>query len=529
MKNKNLNEAFRMLDKENLKHSENVPAEELYYSSAYEKHIARLFEEKKGFSWKVFGKRAVTFALGAAFAIGILAVIPKPQTPEIPPVQTNETTSQTSENTDFVDDKTNLNANELANLIEQLGHTVGTYEYEYMQILSEISYYTGIANHYIENAEYHKENELYKENSKIGGFLKCVDIDEFTAPYGDILRYSKELLTVCGFTPASMSMDDMREYWFSLPYVKSRESIIACTGLSFANVHEKLTEYAEKLLALEEKYPDYEGELLISSYISDMAEKLIEACKPVYENKTKHLLAWLAYYEETEPKMIVNEEFVPELDAVKITITGEGRYAAYALPARYIDNYQYETFDLDNYRHKQQVPTQTFSIYLPIHVYTKENRLKTIEISKYHADDTIYEEPYKEIYTLTLDPMEYYSDEPITLENDALDAALRKQFGGDYSERDLLYISTVMVQALPKPSLVFDFYKDGEHIGFGVKMEKTDTLAAELEHDLRYFHGFSDVGRSRYGDTESILSEALAEELRPYTANPNIATRTPLN
>jgi hypothetical protein len=47
MKNKNLKKAFQMLDAETLKHSENVPAEELYYSPEYEKGMELVDDKLK--------------------------------------------------------------------------------------------------------------------------------------------------------------------------------------------------------------------------------------------------------------------------------------------------------------------------------------------------------------------------------------------------------------------------------------------------------------------------------------------------
>ena len=50
----------------------------------------------------------------------------------------------------------------------------------------------------------------------------------------------------------------LRDYWFKETNLGIRRGIATCAGLPLTDLHEKVTEYAEKLLALAEKYPDYE-------------------------------------------------------------------------------------------------------------------------------------------------------------------------------------------------------------------------------------------------------------------------------
>ncbi len=528
MKNENLKKAFQMLDAETLKDVQTLPKKELYYSSEYEKRIEPLLKEKKAFSWKIFTKRVVPTVLGAALVIGIFAAIPKntpPDTPDtLPPVQTQLTKI---DGEDFVIVSEGMKQEELAELIKQGRYTEGTYEYEYMQILSEISYYTGIAQNYLANAKYHKENAVHEQYSTIGSdFVKGIDIDEWNAPYADMVRYSVEMLNSCGFTPTQITAEMLRDYWFRESDLGIRRGVTSCAGLPLTDLHEKVTEYAEKLLALEEKYPDYEGELIVSTYAREMAEKLIEACRPVCENEATYLLAWQEYYNDIQPKVIVTEEFIPELDAVKITITGEGRYATVELAPRFIENYQYETFiNSHNYYNKQQTPTQTFSIYMPIYTYYNPTR-RPLRITKYHNEtDTT---SFDELYELKLNPADYFSDDPITMENDQLDAALRAYFRGDYSERDLLCVRGILVQNFNgKPQVILDTWENGKPDGLYIPLDETETLSEELENDLRHFHGLSYCQRN--ANAEDLISDALLEELQPYIVNPDIEQITPIN
>ena len=527
MKNKNLKKAFQMLDTETLKHSENVPAEELYYSPEYEKGMERLLTEKKGFSWNSFWKRAIPAVLGAALVVGIVAAIPKntqPDQPDCPPVQTQLTQI---DGEDFVIVSEGMKQEELAELIRQGSYTEGTYEYEYMQILSELSYYTGIAQTYLANAKYHKEHNSHEQSAFIGkDFFGRIDIDEWNAPYEDMVRFGVDMLKSCGFTPTQITIEMFRDYWFLETDLGIRRGVATCAGLPLTDLHNKVTEYAEKLLALAEKYPDYEGELTVSTYAREMAEKIIEVFRPVCENEATYLLAWQTYYDEIQPKVIVTEEFIPELDAIKITITGEGRYATIELAPRFIENYQYETFiNSHNYYNKQQLPTQTFSIYLPIYTYYNlDNR--PLRITKYHNEtDTT---SFDELYELKLDPADYFSDDPITMENDQLDAALRAYFRGDYSERDLLCVTGILVQNFNgKPQVILDTWENGKPDGLYISLDETETLSAELENDLRHFHGLAYCQRN--DNAEDLISDALLEELKPYIVNPDIQQITPVN
>jgi hypothetical protein len=232
-------------------------------------------------------------------------------------------------------------------------------DHEYLEALPSAPAYTAVAEQYIIRF-------THSRNAEIQGFLEYVDKDDITKPYDDIILHAFELLNACGFAPAELTMDVLWEYWWSLSYEKSRSSVTSFVGLSLGNVHEKLTENANALLLLTTKYPDYHGDFLVSDYVCERAEKLIEACKPVYKNKTAHMEKWLAYYATIEPTLVVKEEFIRELDAVKITITGNGRYQLPGLAKRYIENDDGADKDGHVITLDEKYAKETLTVYLPV-------------------------------------------------------------------------------------------------------------------------------------------------------------------
>ena len=83
--------------------------------------------------------------------------------------------------------------------------------------------------------------------------------------------------------------------------------------------------------------------------------------------------------------------------------------------------------------------------YIPIGQFYKNQGL--FPIAKYASTEPI--QIYKEDIHVDFDASSQYSDEPITVSDPFLDAVLKKEFGGFYSERDLSQISSVSVWYYP--------------------------------------------------------------------------------
>ena len=531
MKNQKLKEALRELDKVHLNDLSQASAEEMYYSPEYEKKMNRLLgkkKEKTPFSWKTFGQRAGTFALGAAFALGIVAVIPK-ETPET----VDEGTTWKYEAIDFVETSYLVHGSDPTQVAKENGYEKGTYEYEYLTLLSEISYYTAIAEYYVE-----KSSTVYDADSIMGGFLQTVSKEDIVAPYDAILFHACDLLNISGFAPAELTLDMLKEYWWSLPYgrnERNRGLVMSFTGLSFADVHEKLAENAEALLALREKYSDYMGDFYVNDYIRQSAEALIKACEPVYENKIEHTEAWMAYWASIEPTLEVTEEFIPELDVVKLTVTGNGIYRAPALSTRYITDVEFDI--VPNFQGNDQKvmhAEKSFSIYMPVYWYFRgDTELSPIWITKYREHEYLVdltESPFDDYYEYQLDPTEYYSDEAIEMNMESLDQLLCDIFGEGYSERDLLKVSRIELFNVDTPTLWLYVWEGETEKSYECKLIPGDytprnelkdktygDLPEKLAEDLQHFHALGIF--QAFGWTDNLVSEDLVNDLNPYYVN----------
>lgn len=521
MKNQNLKDAFRALDRESAETFANIPLEELYYSPEYEKKINRLLGKKKAkapFAWKPFGKQATAFALGAAVAAGIAFGVTYGKESET----IEEYPFLSYYDVDFVDAQYIVNSPITSATANELGYAEGTYEYEYLTALSDIAYYTTIAQNYVSRAQY-----AYSEEQLMGRFFAhYVSKEEICAPYEDIIKHSLAILALCDFAPAKLSYEMISEYSAGLSYEKHSASVASCLGLSLGDIHENLLAASVKLLELNEKYHEYQGVFLIGDDLAAKAEALKLSCLSVCANKELHMKKWLEYYATIEPTLIVEEEFIKELDAVKITISGNGTYRTSELAGRLIENYQYETFvNTGGYTQTSQIATESITIYIPVSAYMGANAIDTnLYVEKYNGEGRRFEDHYG----LTVDPVEYYSDEPITMNNKALDIVLRGYFGGNYSERDLLGVQGVLIQYFEyegypaKPFEVMIDVWDGMRFrtlicALDVAGMDEEAFIKALAEDLSHFHGL-DYFRTN-GDADRFVSEELMEELNPYYVN----------
>ena len=521
MKNKNLKEALRRLANEEMDSFAHAPTEELYYSTEYERKMERMLDHgssRRGV-WKRAGKQLLSFVLGAAIAVGVMLHVP------YHPRKEDESVWRHDE-VDFVDTQYTLTDLPSDVTIKSFGFEKDTYEYQYLTALCNLSYYAAIAKSYISRASY-----SYHEDSIVGGFLNYVSKDEICAPYDDILLYTYELLNTCGFAPAVLPYETIAEYPRDLSYERSEVCVTSFLGLSFGDIHTNLKKYANMLIALGTQYADYEGEFSLDDTVLEKARALVQACNVVSENQKKHLELWISYYDTIDPTLIVTEEFVSELDAVKITISGSGHYTVPALAERLIEeteDTEYTVYvNASGHMQVDYLPAKSLTIYMPVHAYFGEGAInRDLHIVKYGANDHYF---YTD-YPLTLDPAEYYSDQAITMNNAPLDAVLRGYFDGDYSERDLLCVQSASLYyvrlaegyttAPPELSLVV---WDGQRyttLTCSLDLEgaeSTEAFVEALEEDLRHFHAFHSF-HARY-DAAEFVSEALIHELKPYYVN----------
>lgn len=408
------------------------------------------------------------------------------------------------------------------------GYQKGTYEYDYFRALSGISFYAMISDHYLSNLTSDTEDAF------VANYLERVPAEEFTAPYESILYHAYWLLSDRDFSLVPLSINLLSEYWMTESYELSPEERATVLALSFNEIDTAIIEYAKELISLREKYPEYEGEFTLSEKALEEAEALIEACRPIAEKRENLRESWRAYYQEQAPTLTVKEEWIEEYDAVKITLSGNGKYYA-AVKGEYVENYQYELVDNSSLtgKHVQSLPMESpVVIYLPVSYYRGMTWNQQLDVIKVDENGRCF----NETVTLTLNPEEYYSDEPIQMSNPFLDAVLRDYFGGDYSERDLLKIQALTVSyriyglmGIPiDPQISFHIYLgsnesvyqsyDYPDVGF---TDSDGVLPSGTLEDLKHFHSLEDVALYQQEGGTELIPDDLYRELMPYEVTEN--------
>ena len=319
------------------------------------------------------------------------------------------------------------------------GYQADTYEYEYFRALSGISFYARIASNHV--ASFMKN---FDNGDFVMGFYEKVSEETFIAPYEDILYHTFSLLKGSDFTLFPDNDTLISQYQNTLPYqIYKPVEIWYTPALSFTDIDTKLTEYASALLNLKEKYPDYTGEFTLSSEALSEAQAIVESCTPVAENRSEQWAAWEAYFKEATPQVTAQTEFIQEKDTVKITFTSD--HPLYVMTeAKYIVDFQGEIIETEHaqgYLYYEMEPPVV--CYVPISLLYKTKGV--FKIRKFASDG----KSYADTITVDIDFSQYFSNEPITVSNPFLDAVLKKEFGGSYSEEDLSQIGHIQIAYYP--------------------------------------------------------------------------------
>ena len=321
------------------------------------------------------------------------------------------------------------------------GYKSGTYEYEYFRALSGISFYARIASNHISNAV---KNDTVSDLAE--GFYKTVGKETFVAPYEHILFHTFSLLKNRDFTLFPDDDTLITQYQKTLSYLLDKPvEIWYPSALSFTDIDTKLTEYALALLSLKEKYPDYMGEFTLSAEAISQASAIIESCKPVAEKRSEQWTAWEKYFKEATPKVTVTAEAIPEKDIVKLIFTSDHALSVQIDP-KYIANFKGEVIKNGNAVGYFYEPMESPVVcYVPIALFYKKQGV--FQITKYASLEPI--KYYKENFKVDFDVSACYSAAPITVSDPFLDAALKKEFDGSYSEKDLSQIGHVQIAYYP--------------------------------------------------------------------------------
>ena len=412
------------------------------------------------------------------------------------------------------------------------GYKAGTYEYEYFRALSGISFYARIASNHVSNVV-----KNYTDGDFLVGFYKIVSKETFIAPYENILFHTFSLLKNSDFTLFPNNDTLINQYENTLSYVFYKPIELWTTpALSFTDIDTKLTEYALELLSLKEKYPDYTGEFTLSEEAISHTQAIAESCKTVAENRSEQWEAWENYFKEATPKVTAQAELIPEKDTVKITFTSDHPLSVY-IDSKYIVDFKGEAIQNGHTTGYLYEPMESPVVcYVPIELFYKVQGV--FQIAKYASVEPI--KSYKEDFKVDFDVSACYSDAPITVSNPFLDAALKKEFGGSYSERDLSQIGHVLIAYHPtkdhggisklEPSIIITYHnKECGMFNGSSSYRYSDffeenwagDFPMELLNDMEYFPLLKSVTFHQSGEEHNVpfpegyLDRILAKE---YTA-----------
>jgi len=322
-------------------------------------------------------------------------------------------------------------------LARKLGYKDGTYEYEYFRALSGISFYARIASNKVSSSA---KNTATSELAS--GFFAIISRETFIAPYEDILYHTFSLLKMSDFTLFADNEALISEYQNALSYQWDKPTEIWYTAaLSFTDIDTKLTEYALALLSLKEKYPDYTGEFTLSAEAIARAQAIVDSCKVVDDNRSAQWAAWEEYFKEATPKVTATAEVIPEKDTVKLIFTSNHALSVQIDP-KYIADFKGEVTQNGNSVGYHYDPMESPVVcYVPIGLFYSTHG--EFSVTKYVLGDSI--RAYKETVTVSPDLSAYFSDEPIMVNDPFLDAVLKAEFGGAYSQRDLSEIREITI------------------------------------------------------------------------------------
>lgn len=239
-----------------------------------------------------------------------------------------------------------------------------------------------------------------------------------------------------------------------------------------------------------------------------------------------------------EPTLYVTEELDKEKKAIKITLTGDGRYYFPNLSGEFVENYQYELGynSKGNYQDYPLPMEGPVVAYLPLSYYLeKANGKKPLIICKVAENGSTYDTEY--IFSLEIES--FYSDESITLKNDFLDAAIRRYFDGEFSERDLLSIERLDIYYYNPIWESRDKNPNSIHIqkrGSGEQtvyyysdffdMPTADTpsvIPAELIEDLEFFDAldYLTLADKSTGETKELYKKIMENVIKEYRVTEN--------
>ncbi len=341
---------------------------------------------------------------------------------------------------------------------KSFGYKQDTYEYSYFESLIAISYYAAVADaRIVSDPEY--------DNQFINVFLESyVDPQYFQEPYEALLYECFTLLKEADMKLYQTTIWDTSHYGGDGTYYSDYQYSIleknTRIALLFSDTDSKLSEYAGILLKLSDVYPDYNGELLLSDSMKQTLQNIIKACSPVAENRERMMEKWTTYFHERKPHVEVQYELIPEVKAIKITLTAKDSgflFEENFYPWVLNFNGTYYSSELGGYNHAAGTNSSPAVIYMPISYYYQSGGVMKLTICDAYKNK--YDHEVK--ISINYDELSETQGDVVTIENDFLKAALEAEFGKDYTDIDLSKIKKLTIDfRTPSNSIQQNTYKE---------------------------------------------------------------------
>ncbi len=414
----------------------------------------------------------------------------------------------------------------IAEAAASFGYSAGSYEYDYFHALLGLSFYAALADYRI--------FEDYKQDVALVDvfFESYADPAYFQEPYEEILYDCFTILKEADFALYEVTIWETERYgdginhWYSSHQYYTAEWT-SRLGLLFSDIDAKLLQYAKALLALPKRYPMYQDEFALSKTMIEAAEAIVKACEPIDELREEMMKKWGAYYQNRANTMQyeVKYELIPDMGTIKLTFISEGNGFMF-------DN-EYLPWIKDlNGVFIQSSPTisgylaygpnaSPATVYMPIKYYYEMGG----NLKFYLCDEN--ETKYEKTYHLSLDLNEHEGN-PVEIKNEFLDAALKKQFGGSYTDVDLCKITELDINyrstsdrlqpgetGFQSPTITFTFYNAEYGNGKTTSSHRYYELfgenfvgeaSTEIKKDIMKFHCLNKFSSRWIGNSNALFS-----------------------
>ncbi|MBQ9747952.1 MAG: hypothetical protein IJV98_04125 [Clostridia bacterium] len=171
---------------------------------------------------------------------------------------------------------------------------------------------------------------------------------------------------------------------------------------------------------------------------SEMTTKQTDTSLEITSSSLTETTNPLYFTEIEEPTVKAYAEVISEHKTIKVTFVSDHPLSVYLNDNAYIKGYQGEYIDKGYLNYPMESPLVCYipiGYFYAIHGEFKVTKYASVEPMRY----------FYETVKVEANMEEAFSAESITVSDPFLDAALKAEFGGTYSERDLSQISSVQI------------------------------------------------------------------------------------